>query len=178
MTSNESLFVHINEFGIIISPDTITAELKTALHDSYEVLVYQILCEKPILCVCTPPIPRIPQSENPALPDESRHLASEILDVSGDSDAIATQSRNGPRYPTLYPGTLLVPEDCWQDFEAENYAILMNEVFILACLGKPSFEVTFKDLLTVFEILTDTEKLTNFGDEYGLIVGGVEWGHS
>ena len=138
MISNENLFVHINEFGIIISPDTITAELKTALHDSYEVLVYQILCEKPILCVCTFPT----------------------------------------LYPTLYPGTVLVPEDCWEDFEAENHAILMNEVFISACLGKPSVEATFKDLLTVFEILTDTEKLTNFADEYGLIIGGVEWAHS
>ena len=135
---DESLFVHINEFGIIISPDTVTAELKTALHDSYKVLVYQILCEKPILCVCTSPT----------------------------------------EYPTLYPGTVLVPEDCWEDFEVENHAILMNEVFILACLGKPSFEVTFKDLFTVFEILTDTEKLTNFADEYGLIIGGVEWGYS
>ena len=144
MISNESLFVHINDFGIIISPDTITTELKTVLHDSYEVLAYQILCEKPILCVCTSP----------------------------------TRFQNGRKYPTLYPGTVLVPEDCWENFEAENHAILMNEVFFLACLGKPSFEVTFKDLLTVFEILTDPEKLTNFGDEYGLIIGGAEWGHS
>ena len=144
MMSNESLFVHINEFGIIISPDTITAELKTALHEGYEVLAYQILCEKPILCVCTS----------------------------------STRSRNGPKYPTLYPGTALVPEDCWEDFETENHAILMNEVFIRACLGKPRFEVTFRDLLTVFEILTDAEKLTNFGDEYGLIIGGVEWDRS
>ena len=95
--SNESLFVHINEFGIIISPDTITAELKTALHDSYEVLVYQILSEKPILGVCTP----------------------------------STRSRNGPKYQTLYPGTVMVPEDCWEDFEVGNHAILMNEVFIV-----------------------------------------------
>ena len=144
MISNESLFIHLNEFGVIISPDAITAELKTALHDSYEVLIYQILCEKPILCVCTSP----------------------------------TRSGNGRKYPKLYPGTVLVPEDCWEDFEAENHAILMNEVFVRACLGKPSFEVTFKDLLTVFEILTDIEKLTNFGDEYGLIIGGAEWGHS
>ena len=144
MMSNESLFVQINEFGIIISPDAITADLKTALHDSYEVLVYQILCEKPILCVCTS----------------------------------STRSRKAPKYPTLYPGTVLVPEDCWDNFEVENHAILMNEVFILACLGKPSFEVTFRDLLTVFEILTDTKKLTNFGDEHGLIIGGVEWDHS
>ena len=143
MMSNESLSVHINEFGIIISPDTITAELKTVLHDSYEVLVYQILCEKPILCVCTS----------------------------------STRSPNRPKYPTLYPGTVLVPGDCWEDFEVENHAILMNEVFIQACLGKPSFEVTFRDQLTVFKILTDTEKLTNFGDEYGLIIGGVEWDH-
>ena len=69
-------------------------------------------------------------------------------------------------------------EDCWGDFETANHAILMNEVFILACLGRPSIEVTFKDLLTVFEILTDTEKLTNIGDECGLIIGGVEWSHS
>ena len=144
MISNESLFVHINAFGIIISPDGITAELKTALHGSYEVLSYQLLSEKPILCVCTSP----------------------------------TRSRKGPTYPTVYPGTVLVPEDCWKDFEVENHAILMNEVFVLACLGRPSFEVTFRDLLAVFEMLTDVEKLTNFGDEYGLIIGGIEWGHS
>ena len=141
---DKSLFVHIDELGIIISLDTITAELKTALHDSYEVLASQILCEKPILCVCISP----------------------------------ARSQNGPTYPTLYPGTVLVPEDCWKDFETANHAILMNEVFILACLGKPSFEATFRDLLTVFDMLTDIEKLTDFGDEYGLITGGVEWGHS
>ena len=135
---NEELNIHINEFGIIISPDPITADVTTALHDSYEVLIYQILCEKPMLCVCTPPT----------------------------------------KYPTLYPGTALVPEDCWEDFEVQNHAILLNEVFILTCLGKPSFEATFRDLLTVFDILTDAEKLTNFGDEYGLIIGGVEWDHS
>ena len=135
---NESLFIHISEFGIIVSPDTITDELKAALHDSYEVLTFQILCEKPILCVCT--------------------------------------SSTG--YPTLYPGTVIVPEDCWEDFEEENHAILMNEVFISACLGVPSFEATFSDLLTVFEMLTNAEKLINFGDEHGLIIGGVEWGHS
>ena len=144
MDADESLYVHINEFGVIISPETITAELQTALHRSYEVLAYQLLCDKPILCVCTSPI----------------------------------RSRTGPKYPTLYPGTVLVPEDCWADFEAENHAILMNEVFILACLGKPSFDVTFKDLLTAFEILTDADRLTNFGDDYGLIIGGVEWRHS
>ena len=131
---NESLFIQISEFGIIVSPDTITAELKAALHDSYEVLTFQILCEKPILCVCT----------------------------------------SSTAYPTLYPGTVIVPEDCWEDFKVENHAILMNEAFILACLRMPSFEATFRDLLTVFEMLTDTEKLTNFGDEHGLIIGGVE----
>ena len=135
---NESLFIHISEFGIIISPDTITEELKAALHNSYEVLTFQILCEKPILCVCT----------------------------------------SSTEYPTLYPGTVIVPEDCWENFEEENHAILMNEAFILAYLGVPSFEVTFSDLLTVFGILTDTEKLVNFGDKHGLIIGGVEWRHS
>ena len=131
---NESLFIEISEFGIIVSPDTITEELKTALHDSYEVLTFQILCEKPILCVCT----------------------------------------SSTKYPTLYPGTAIVPEDCWADFEVKNHAILMNEVFILACLGVPSFEATFRDLLTVFEMLTNAEKLINFGDEHGLIIGGVK----
>ena len=135
---NESLFIHISEFGIIISPDIITEELKAALHNSYEVLTFQILCEKPILCIFT----------------------------------------SSTEYPTLYPGTVIVPEDCWENFEAENHTILMNEVFILACLGVPSFEATFSDLLTIFGILTDTEKLVNFGDEHGLIIGGVEWGHS
>ena len=131
---NESLFIHISEFGIIVSPEMITEELKESLHDSYEVLDFQILCEKPILCVCT----------------------------------------SSTEYPTLYPGTVIVPEDCWEDFEVENHAILMNEAFILACLGRPSFEVTFSDLLTVFEMLTDAEKLVNFGDKHGLIIGGGE----
>ena len=143
---NETLFIHISEFGIIVSPDTITDELKAALRDSYEALTFQILCEKPILCVCT---------------------------------SSTGKSRFHRRaYPTLYPGTVIVPEHCWADFETENHAILMNEAFILACLGTPSVEATFRDLLTVFEMLTDPEKLTNFGDEYGLIIGGVECGHS
>ena len=145
MEKKEGLYVHIDEVGVIVAADPITVKLKTALHHSYQILHFQIISEKPILCVCIPA--RDPNSR----------------DVPGES-----------AYPVLYPGTIIIPEDCWGDFEVENHAILLNEMFISACLDKPSFEVTFTDLLGVFEILTDEAKLIGFGDKYGLIIGGVE----
>ena len=43
-------------------------------------------------------------------------------------------------------------------------------------LGKSAYEISMTDLLAVFEVLTDTEKLADFEDSYGLIIGGIRCG--
>lgn len=130
---DEGLYTHISADGVIISPEPIDADIKASLEDSYKVLAFQMLCEKPMLCVCV-----------------------------------------GSTYPVLYPGTVIVPESDWGHFESVDPAILMNEFFIESCLGVSGAAASFTDLLGVFEMLTDAEKLVEFGDEHGLIIGGVE----
>ena len=51
---DEGLYTHISENGVIISPEPLTATVKASLESSYQVLAYQVLCEKPVLCVCVP----------------------------------------------------------------------------------------------------------------------------
>lgn len=75
-------------------------------------------------------------------------------------------------YPALYPGVAIVPEREWGVCELEQEVVLMNEVFIEACLGKSTGEASMADLMMVLEMLTDNEKLIAFGDVHGLIVGG------
>ena len=130
---NKGLYTYVGEVGIIVSPEPILSPMRKRLLDSYEVLLFQMLCEKAIICVSS-----------------------------------STQ------YPVLYPGTMLVPESDWGTIELENHAVLMNEDFILAYLGKNGVEVTSVDLLTVFEMLIDTEKLLSFGDEHGLTIGASD----
>lgn len=81
-----------------------------------------------------------------------------------------------PTYPVAYPGTTIVPVSEWGHINAANETILMNNVFISRLLGKPAYETSITDLLAVFEVLTDTEKLTDFEDTHGLIIGGVRCG--
>ena len=52
----------------------------------------------------------------------------------------------------------------------------MSNAFALTLLGKSAYEISMTDLLAVFEVLTDTEKLTDFEDRHGLIIGGVRCG--
>ena len=52
----------------------------------------------------------------------------------------------------------------------------MNHAFVSTLLGKSAYETSMTDLLAVFEVLTDTEKLVDFEDTHGLIVGGVQCG--
>ena len=52
----------------------------------------------------------------------------------------------------------------------------MNNVFVSTLLGKSVCEASMTDLLDVFEVLTDTEKLVDFEDTHGLIIGGVRCG--
>ena len=52
----------------------------------------------------------------------------------------------------------------------------MNNVFVSTLLGKSAYETGITDLLAVFEVLTDTEKLADFDDTHGLIIGGVRCG--
>ena len=48
----------------------------------------------------------------------------------------------------------------------------MNHVFVSMLLGKSAYETSMTDLLDVFEVLTDTDKLINFDDIHGLIIVG------
>ena len=129
---DEGLYTYISKAGVIVSPEPFSADIKASLESSYEVLAFQILLEKPMLCVCT------------------------------------------SQYPVLYPGTMLVPESDWGTIKLDDHAILINEALLFAHSEKSSVEVTFVDLLSVFEMLTDAEKLLNFGDEHGLIVGASD----
>ena len=49
----------------------------------------------------------------------------------------------------------------------------MNNAFVSKLLGKSAYETGIIDLLDVFEIIADTEKLTDFDDTHGLIVVGT-----
>ena len=76
-------------------------------------------------------------------------------------------------YPFSYPGTMLIPEREWSSMEIVSPLILMNETFLMSCFGKRSIEVGVADLLSVFDMLTDSEALTKFSDTHGLIIGGA-----
>ena len=75
-------------------------------------------------------------------------------------------------YPVAYPGTTIVPISEWDSFPIEGETILMNSVFVSRLLGKSVYEASMADLLAVFEVLTDTDKLTDFEDRHGLIIVG------
>ena len=79
-------------------------------------------------------------------------------------------------YPIVYPGTTVVPVSEWSDVSIVDEAILINSVFVSTLLGKSAYEISMTDLLSVFEVLTDTEKLIDFEDTHGLIIGGVRCG--
>ena len=81
-----------------------------------------------------------------------------------------------PTYPVVYPGTTIVPVSEWDLVRIEDETILMNSVFVSKLLGKSVYETSMTDLLEVFEVLTDTEKLVDFEDRHGLIIGGVQCG--
>ena len=80
---------------------------------------------------------------------------------------------DNPTYPIVYPGTTIVPVSEWSDVSIVGEAILINSVFVSTLLGKSAYEISMTDLLSVFEVLTDTEKLVDFEDRHGLIIGGV-----
>ena len=86
------------------------------------------------------------------------------------------RDRIRPTYPIVYPGTTIVPVSEWSDVSIVDEAILINSVFVSTLLGKSAYETGMTDLLDVFEVLTDTEKLVDFEDSYGLIIGGVRCG--
>ena len=79
-------------------------------------------------------------------------------------------------YPVAYPGTTIVPVSEWGNFSIAGETILINDGFVSTLLGKSVGETSMTDLLSVFEVLTDTEKLVDFEDTHGLIVGGVRCG--
>ena len=79
-------------------------------------------------------------------------------------------------YPIVYPGTTVVPVSEWSDVSIVDEAILINSVFVSTLLGKSAYETSMTDLLAVFEVLTDAEKLADFEDTHGLIIGGVRCG--
>ncbi len=83
---------------------------------------------------------------------------------------------NEPTYPVAYPGTTIVPVSEWSDVSIVGEAILINSVFVSTLLGKSAYEISMTDLLAVFEVLTDTDKLINFEDRHGLIIGSVRCG--
>ena len=84
--------------------------------------------------------------------------------------------RTRPIYPIVYPGTIIVPVSEWDSVSIVDEAILINSVFVSTLLGKSAYEISMTDLLSVFEVLTDAEKLVDFEDTYGLIIGGVRCG--
>ena len=86
------------------------------------------------------------------------------------------RDRTRPTYPIVYPGTTIVPVSEWSDVSIVDEAILINDVFVSTFLGKSVCETSMTDLLAVFEVLTDAEKLTDFDDTHGLIIGGVRCG--
>ena len=79
-------------------------------------------------------------------------------------------------YPIVYPGTTIVPVSEWDSFSIVSETILINDVFVSTLLGKSAYEISMTDLLDVFEVLTDAEKLADFEDTHGLIIGGVRCG--
>ena len=85
-------------------------------------------------------------------------------------------NRTRPTYPIVYPGTTIVPVSEWDGVSIADEAILMNSVFVSTLLGKSVWETSLTDLLLVFEVLTETEKLIDFEDTYGLIIGGISRG--
>ena len=80
---------------------------------------------------------------------------------------------NESTYPIVYPGTTVVPVSEWGGVSIVDEAILINSVFVSTLLGKSAYETGMTDLFSVFEVLTDAEKLVDFEDRYGLIIGGV-----
>ena len=86
------------------------------------------------------------------------------------------RDRIRPTYPVVYPGTTIVPVSEWDLVSIEGETILVNSVFVSKLLGKSAYETSMTDLLEVFEVLTDTDKLTDFEDRHGLIIGGVQCG--
>ena len=69
-----------------------------------------------------------------------------------------------------------MPVSEWSDVSIVDEAILINSVFVSTLLGKSAYETSMTDLLDVFEVLTDAEKLADFEDTHGLIIGGVRCG--
>ncbi len=86
------------------------------------------------------------------------------------------RDRTRPTYPIVYPGTTIVPVSEWDSFRIVSETILINSVFVSTLLDKSVYETSMTDLLAVFDVLTDTDKLIDFDDIHGLIVGGVRCG--
>ena len=86
---------------------------------------------------------------------------------------IACVCVNESTYPIVYPGTTIVPVSEWSDVSIVGETILINDVFVSTLLGKSAYETSMTDLLAVFEVITDAEKLIDFEDRHGLIIGGV-----
>ena len=83
---------------------------------------------------------------------------------------------NESTYPIVYPRTTIVPVSEWGGVSIVDEAILINSVFVSTLLGRSAYEISMTDLLSVFDVLTDTEKLVDFEDRHGLIIGGVRCG--
>ena len=122
---------------LIVSPTPITEAVSRRLQEGYKMLSFQVLSEKPMICVS----------------DKSKQ-------------------GNEPTYPIVYPGTTIVPESEWGRVSIVCETILINNVFVSRLLGKSAYEISLTDLLAVFEVLADTEKLADFGDTHGLIIVG------
>ena len=86
------------------------------------------------------------------------------------------RDRTRPTYPIVYPGTTIVPVSEWDSVSIVDEAILIDSVFVSTLLGKSAYETGMTDLLSVFEVLADADKLADFEDTYGLIIGGIQRG--
>ena len=66
-----------------------------------------------------------------------------------------------------------MPVSEWDSVSIACETILINNAFVSTLLGKSAYETSMTDLLAVFEVVADTEKLTDFDDTHGLIVVGT-----
>ena len=98
-----------------------------------------------------------------------------LLQVLGGKPMVCVCT-NESTYPVAYPGTTIVPVSEWDSFSIVSETILINNVFVSRFLGKSVWETSLTDLLAVFEVLTDTDRLTDFEDIHGLIIGGIQRG--
>ena len=149
---DNQIYIECCQDWLIVSPIPIGEGVSEGLQAGYKMLLFQCLGGTPIVCVC--------------VSDESRP----------GNEPRSSGGRIRPTYPIVYPGTTIVPVSEWSDVSIVDEAILINSVFVSMLLGKSAYETSMTDLLDVFEVLTDAEKLADFDDTHGLIIGGVRCG--